>query len=604
MENDKASNAYGATTGKHLSEDPDVIIRELSSNKLSLPTRSFLLLGSVLAIILISVVATSYPFQEKSTFISHLVDKTSSVSYDTGDGPFEPHPSTESISSSPHIMMITMDDVGVRDFGPMGEGLLSITPNMDALAREGILLDNYYGQATCTPARGTLMTGKFVHRYGWASKNPTDIEVGAYSNWSIPTSNKMLPAHLQDLGYVTHGWGKWNIGHCSVAYLPTSRGFDSFLGYFGAGIDYMTYNGADYGYNGCDMLNMTASVGKAPYALVGPGLFSEKMFMGDAISKMSSLEHSSKPVFMWMAMHGAHDDKVDGYAKISDVIPARDYYTLKVLKETKGHFEPAQMQFFQLMIEIDHVVEELKLSMDRMSQSTGRDYLLVLNADNGGDPCASNQVAATIPWRGSKFNFFEGGLKVPAFIYSPSSSLIPTSVVGTKYNRLMHHVDWIATLRSVAGATIALDDTYDSVDHWSAMTNHNDFALHANDNRTLFYTLGKEDGSLYFASRMGKYKLLYNVYNATYIHPEKDDSCMGSNNIIMLFNIEEDPYESSDLSSTLPDLVTLMAKVALEVYDEIDDKWDGSSWEETELAKRAFNASDNYIVPWGCTTMR
>merc|ERR1719183_908472 len=140
---------------------------------------------------------------------------------------------------------------------------------------------------------------------------------------------------------------------------------------------------------------------------------------------------------------------------------------MTVMSESQGSLE--NLHFVQVMLVLDKVVQNLKETMDVLSRNTGRDYLLIVNSDNGGAPCADYEIASNMPWRGSKFNYFEGGIKVPAFIYSPSSSVIPAASAGSSYTGFIHHVDWIATLRSVAGATVALDGSYDSMDLWAEM---------------------------------------------------------------------------------------------------------------------------------------
>ena len=138
---------------------------------------------------------------------------------------------------------------------------------MDAIARAGVVLDNYYGQSLCTPARATLMTGKYAHRLG-IEYVTSESEITAFSNYSaMPIAEDLLPARLKALaGYraygvakrnpsgmklrplppppslsLRYGVGKWNLGHCATEYLPWSRGFEHFTGYASSGISYVTH---------------------------------------------------------------------------------------------------------------------------------------------------------------------------------------------------------------------------------------------------------------------------------------------------------------------------------------------------------------------------
>ena len=69
--------------------------------------------------------------------------------------------------------------------------------------------------------------------------------------------------------------------------------------------------------------------------------------------------------------------------------------------------------------------------------------VLVVHSDNGGFPCAQKLAGSNHPYRGCKFNWFEGGIKVPAFIYGPG--VVPETREGATYAGLMHHADWTAT---------------------------------------------------------------------------------------------------------------------------------------------------------------
>ena len=123
------------------------------------------------------------------------------------------------------------------------------------------------------------MSGKFGHRTG--VEDALAFELAFNSNFSVPLRHKLLPAHLKDAGYATYGVGKWNVGFCNDAYLPTSRGFDRFLGYHSSGVDYYAwtvpalwigaYSQDMGGVAAVDMLNMTANGdGKSKYEAATP----------------------------------------------------------------------------------------------------------------------------------------------------------------------------------------------------------------------------------------------------------------------------------------------------------------------------------------------
>lgn len=136
-------------------------------------------------------------------------------------------------SKQPHIILFTVDDLGWNDFGLYSTDLPEATPFMSSLAKQGVLMTKYYTQPSCTPSRVTMMTGKYAYRNGFQN-----YELQHVDQVGVPLSNKLLPAHMKELGYSTHMLGKWNIGHCSSKYLPHERGFDHFLGYLCPGHGY------------------------------------------------------------------------------------------------------------------------------------------------------------------------------------------------------------------------------------------------------------------------------------------------------------------------------------------------------------------------------
>src|SRR5215212_8473446 len=125
----------------------------------------------------------------------------------------------------PNVLMIVFDDVGWGDFGCYGGGVAvgAATPNIDRLARKGLLLTSCYSEPSCTPSRASLMTGRLPMRHGL-------LVPPMYGAPGGLAGEVTLPELLSEAGYVTQAVGKWHMGE-NVESQPQNVGFDDFYGF-------------------------------------------------------------------------------------------------------------------------------------------------------------------------------------------------------------------------------------------------------------------------------------------------------------------------------------------------------------------------------------
>ncbi|MBB4290744.1 arylsulfatase [Rhizobium leguminosarum] len=121
----------------------------------------------------------------------------------------------------PNILFIVSDDTGYGDLGPYGggEGRGMPTPNIDALADEGMTFFSFYAQPSCTPGRAAMQTGRIPNRSGM-----TTVAFQGQGG-GLPAAEWTLASVLKRGGYQTYFTGKWHLGEADYA-LPIAQGYD------------------------------------------------------------------------------------------------------------------------------------------------------------------------------------------------------------------------------------------------------------------------------------------------------------------------------------------------------------------------------------------
>ena len=122
----------------------------------------------------------------------------------------------------PNIVYILADDLGWKDVGFHGGAIR--TPNLDGLAQTGVRLESFYTEPYSTSARAALLTGRYPMRYGLQT-----LSILPWSQYGLPTGERLLPEALKEAGYRTVMLGKWQLGHYKKAKLnisePTRQAF-------------------------------------------------------------------------------------------------------------------------------------------------------------------------------------------------------------------------------------------------------------------------------------------------------------------------------------------------------------------------------------------
>ncbi|MCR9247492.1 MAG: arylsulfatase [bacterium] len=210
-----------------------------------------------------------------------------------------PHTPRDS-ATRPNILLIVADDLGYTDLGIFGSEIN--TPNLDRLARSGMLLTNFLVAPACSPTRAMLMTGKDPHRVGLGtmSGEQDERQSGAPGYEGVMTSDDTIARRLQAAGYFTCMAGKWHLGTAPEV-TPHARGFERSFALLPGGASHFA-----------DAFKLVEAPGKAPYLEDGrPVELPDDFYSSDAytdklIGYFAEARHTGKPVFAYAAYTAPH----------------------------------------------------------------------------------------------------------------------------------------------------------------------------------------------------------------------------------------------------------------------------------------------------------
>ncbi|XP_002127641.2 arylsulfatase B-like [Ciona intestinalis] len=340
----------------------------------------------------------------------------------------------------PNILLIVADDLGFNDVGYHNPDIF--TPNIDKLAKDGVILESYYVQPVCTPSRSQLMTGRYQIHTGLQHS-----VIFAPQPNCLPVDEVILPQKLKEAGYATHAVGKWHLGFYKKECLPTSRGFDTFYGYYCGAEDYYSKQVPARFHFG----NKTRKVSGFDFhdngrtAWETNGTYSSYLYRDRAVKIIKS-HNTSIPLFMYLPFQSVHSPLQ---------VPA------KYIKRYQ-HIKDKNRRTFSAMVTamdkaIGSVVDALKW------KGIWEHTLVVFTTDNGGQTLFGGN---NWPLRGRKASLWEGGVRGVGLVrgYGIQDR-------GRSSYELVHISDWFPTLLHIAGANTSGTKPLDSYNVWDAIAN-------------------------------------------------------------------------------------------------------------------------------------
>lgn len=333
----------------------------------------------------------------------------------------------------PNIVLINVDDLGWKDLGFMGSSYYE-TPNIDALAKQGLTFTNAYaGAANCAPSRACLISGLNTPRHGVFTVSPSDrgnpktrklipIKNTKHLNDSVYT----LPEMLKSAGYITANFGKWHVGN-----NPLQQGIDinvggSSKGNPGKGGYFSPYN-IDFIKDGPD------------------GEYLTDRLTNETISFIEKSKNT--PFFVYLPYYTVHTP-----------IMGKDHLIHK-FKNKKGIDGQNNPKYAAMVASLDENIGKIlnTLKHNNLEENT----LVIFTSDNGGIRAISHQT----PLRAGKGSYYEGGIRVPLVIKWPKH-IIPNS----KTSQTVSNLDFFPTIQNIVNPSKKAK-TLDGIDLTQVLTN-------------------------------------------------------------------------------------------------------------------------------------
>ena len=425
----------------------------------------------------------------------------------------------EKQSDLPNIIIIFTDDQGYGDVGCYGaEGF--VTPNIDSMAKEGILFTDFYvSQAVCSASRASLMTGSYAERVGVQ---------GALSPWNVTgldPDRETIAKLLKRYGYTNAIFGKWHLGH-KEKYLPLQNGFDEYAGLI------CSNDMWPVDYDGNPLIGEKRSY-YPPMAFWRGNEPSEKIEslkdQGKLTTKITELavdfisRNKNNPFFLYVPHPMPHQP-------------------IAVSEKFEGKSELGL--YGDVIMEIDWSVGQIleALKINEIDENT----LVIYASDNGPWLNYGEWGGSAGPLREGKGTMWEGGARVPCIMRWPK-----TINSGRINNKIAATIDIYPTIADIVGHK----KFKNKIDGVSLMPILEELP-EAEPRNELYYYYGKE----LIAVRKGKWKLVFPHTYRSYenVEPGKDlhPGPYGRGKAgLELYDLANDIGERVDLAQTYPDVV-------------------------------------------------
>ena len=438
-------------------------------------------------------------------------------------------------TKKPNILVIWGDDIGTWNLSAYSHGIMGYrTPNIDRLAKEGLLFTDAYGEQSCTAGRSAFITGQSVFRTGLSKVGIPGSPIG------LQAGDPTIAELLKPLGYATGQFGKNHLGD-KDEFLPTNHGFDEFFGNlyhlnaeeepelrdYPPEKDFPNFR-QNFGPRG-----VIHSYADGRIEDTGP-LTKKRMETIDdeVITFAKDFIHRQKeadtPFFVWLNTTHMH-------------------FRTHAKPESIGQSGRWQSEYHDVMIDHDKQVGEVLNYLDELGLT--ENTIVIYSTDNGPH-VNSWPDAGTTPFRSEKNTNWEGAFRVPSFIRWPG-----VVKPGTVSNEIISHLDWLPTLVAAAGDTEVKEKLLTGYQVGSKT-----FKVHLDGYNLVPYLSGEQEKSpridyFYFSDDGDLLALRYDNWKVVFAEQRATGTLQIWQEPFVqlrfpkLFNLRTDPLEKADITS-------------------------------------------------------
>ena len=441
-------------------------------------------------------------------------------------------------SKKPNILILWGDDIGQHNLSCYSHGVMGYkTPNIDRIAKEGVLFTDYYAEQSCTAGRAAFIMGQAGMRTGMTKVGLPGADLGMRPE--DPTIARMLKGQ----GYRTGQFGKNHLGDRDE-HLPTMHGFDEFFGNlyhlnaeeepelpdYPPESDFPDFK-KNYGPRG--VLHCWAD-GKGGQKIENTGPLTKKRmetadeeFLKEAKRFIKDSVDAGEPFFVWLNTTHMH-------------------FRTHCKPESRGQAGRWQSEYHDVMIDHDKTIGQMLALLDELGVT---DNTFVMYSTDNGPHRNSWPDAGTTPFRSEKNTSWEGAYRVPAMVKWPGH-IEP----GQVSNDIVSHLDWLPTFAEMAG----IDDVTGKLKAGCELDGHK-YKVHLDGHSMVGHlTKGEKSprqGFIYWTDEGDVAALRVDNWKAVFM----EQRCTGTLQIWYepfvtgrmpkLFNLRTDPYEFADITS-------------------------------------------------------